>query len=527
VRQVEAILVLLVAVAALATLARRLKVAYPILMVLGGLALGWVPGLPRAHLPPDAIFLLFIPPLIYAEAFATPWRDFRSNLRPISLLAVGLVLATALVVAAVAHGAIAGMTWPVALALGTIVAPPDAVAVAAITGQLRVQRRVITVLEGESLVNDATALVAYQMAVTAVMTGEFSPGLALLRFPWAVAGGVAIGLAVGWLAVGVRRRLSDPPVEVTVSLLVPFGAYLPAEAVGASGILAVVAAGLYLGRHSAEAVPAESRMLGVPFWRMITFLLNGIAFLLIGLETVTVCRRLTGYSLRSLLGSAALVVLTVVLTRVAWVFLEAYLPRAVSPALRRREPHLPWPMVAVVAWAGIRGVATLATALALPPTLPGGRPFEHRALVIFLAFSVILSTLMLQGLSLPVLIRRLGLREHEGSGNEEAEARLAAARAALDLLDHLAGEPWVSTGSVEYLRTLYQKRVDHFRARLDPPKKAGREDDFRSFLRLRLLLLKAERQAIIDLRDRDVIGDEALRRVERDLDLEESRLGAG
>jgi monovalent cation/hydrogen antiporter len=526
-QQVEAILVLLVAVAALATLARRLNVAYPILMVMGGLALGLVPGLPRILPPPDAVFLMFIPPLIYTEALSTPWRDFRSNLRPISLLAVGLVIATALLVAAVAHRAIEGMTWPVALVLGAIVAPPDAVAVAAVTGRLPVPRRVITVLQGESLVNDATALVGYQMAVAAAMTGEFSPGQALIRFPWAVVGGVAIGLAVGRLAVGVLPRLSDPPVEVTVSLLIPFGAYLPAEAVGASGVLAVVAAGLYIGRYSAEAIPAESRMLGLPFWRMIEFLLNGLAFLLIGLELVALCGHLAGYSTRTLLGYTALVCLTVILTRVAWVFLGAYLPGAVSPALRRREPDPPWQVVAVVAWAGIRGVATLATALALPPTRSGGRPFEHRGLVIFLAFSVILSTLVLQGLSLPALIRWLGLRDDEGSGREEAEARLAAARAALDLLDHLAAEPWVPSGSVGYLRTLYEKRVDHFRARLDPPNDAGCEDDFRSFVRLRLLLLKAERQAIIDLRDRDVIGDEALRRVERDLDLEESPLDAG
>jgi monovalent cation/hydrogen antiporter len=525
-QQVEAILVLLAALAALATLARRLKVAYPILMVMGGLALGLVPGLPRTTLSPGAIFLLFIPPLIYTEAVYTPWRDFRSNLRPISLLAVGLVLATALAVAAVAHEVIDGMTWPVALLLGTIVAPPDAVAVAAVTARLRVPRQVITVLEGESLVNDAAALVGYQMAVAAVMTGEFLPGRALLRFPWAVAGGAAIGLAVGVLAVGVRRRLNDPPVEVTVSLLIPFAAYLPAEAVGASGVLAVVAAGLYVGRHIAEAFPAESRMLGVPFWRMIEFLLNGLAFLLIGLELVAVCQHLTGYSVPALLAYAALVSLTAILTRIVWVFAEAYLKRAVSPAVRRREPPLPWQEVTVVAWAGIRGVATLATALALPPTISEGGPFPHRDLVVFLAFTVILSTLVLQGLGLPVLIRWLGLQDEGRSGREESEARLAAAQAALELLDQLAAEPWVPTGAVEPLHTMYQKRVDRYRARLDPPKEAGGEGDFLSFSRLRILLLKAERQAIIDLRDRDVIGDEAMRRVERDLDLEESRLNA-
>ena len=524
--QVEAILILLAAVAALALLSRCIKVAYPIVMVVGGLALGLVPGLPRVTLPPGAVFLLFVPPLVYSEAFYTPWRDFRSNLRPISLLAVGLVLATILLVAAAAHGIIEGMSWPVALVLGTIVAPPDAVAVAAVTRRLSLPRRVITILEGESLVNDAAALVAYQMAVVAVVTGEFLPGKALLLFPWALVGGVAIGLLVGRLAVGVRRRLNDPPVDVTVSLLIPFAAYLPAEAVGASGVLAVVAAGLYVGRRSAGAFPADARMLGVSFWRMIEFLLNGLAFILIGLEVVDVCGQMTGYPLPTLLGYAAAVSLTAVLVRIAWVFPEEYLARALNPALRRRDPRLPWRRVAVVAWSGIRGVDTLATALALPLTVSGGQPFPQRDLVVFLAFSVILSTLVFQGLSLPSLIRWLGLRDDLGSGREESEARLAAARASLDLLDQLAAEPWVPPGSVERLRMLYQKRVDRLRARLDPPKEGADEDDFLSYLRLRRLLLDAERQAVIDLRDGDVIGDVAFRRVERDLDLEQSRLGA-
>ncbi len=521
---VEIVLCLLVAVAALATLARRINVAYPILLVLGGLGLGFVPGLPVVQLPPDVVFLLFVPPLVYVAAILTPWRDFRANLRPILLLAIGLVLTTILAVAAVANAAIEGISWPVAIVLATIVAPPDLVAVAAITSRLSVPRRIVTVLEGESLVNDAVALVAYRMAIAAVLSGTFSIGQACLGFAWASVAGVAVGIGVGWLAVWIRRRLDDPPVETTLSLLTPFAAYLPAETIGASGVLAVVAAGLYVGRQSARHFSADARMLGQSFWQMVEFILNGLAFILIGLQLRSIYGELTEFPLFTLLGYAALISATVIVARIAWVFPATYLPRLLSPALRRRDPYPPWQQVAVVAWAGIRGVDSLATALAVPLVIGTGAAFPQRGLIVFLAFGVIFATLVLQGLTLPWLIAWLGLRDDGSAKREETRGRVATAQAALRRLDEVSGESWAPADAVERFRAKYKHRLERHEANLNSADDGHREDRALSAQRLGLELIEAERQAIIDLRDREIINDEVLREIEHDLDLEELQL---
>jgi CPA1 family monovalent cation:H+ antiporter len=519
---IETILVLLAAVAALATLARKIGVAYPILLVLGGLALGLVPGLPRVQLPPDVIFLLFIPPLVYLAGYFTTWRDFRANLRPIGLLAVGLVLATTLLVAALAHWAI-GLAWPPAFVLATVVAQTDVVAVQAVTQRLRVPRRVVTILEGEGLINDVTALVGYRMAVAAVLTGAFSLGGAVLDFLWASAAGVALGLAVGWLAVQVRRLVDDPPVEITVSLLTPFAAYLPAEWLGASGLLATVAAGLYVGRRAPKAFDADARTLGAAFWQMLEFLLNGLGFILVGLELHAVYGGLRDYPVGTLLGYAALVSLAVILVRLVWVFPATYLPRLLSPSLRRRESPPRWRPVLLVGWAGIRGVDSLAAALAIPFAARPGEPFPHRDLIIFLTFGVILATLVLQGLSLPGLIRLLGLHGDTQEAREEAVARLEAVRAALKRLRELKDEPWAPAELVERMRSDYESRERQLRAELGPGAQSGGQERPLSPQRLMLELVRAEREVVIDLRDREVIGDEALREVLHDLDLQELR----
>jgi monovalent cation/hydrogen antiporter len=523
-QQIEAVLGLLVAVAVLAAIAQKLGVAYPILLVLGGLALSLVPGLPPVQVDPDVVFLLFVPPLVYMAAVRTPWRDFRANLRPILSLAVGLVLVTMVVVAAVAQSLIDGFTWPSAFVLAAIVAPSDAVAVAAVTERLPVPRRVITILEGESLANDATALVSYRMAVAAVVTGTFSLGQASLSFLWAAAGGAAFGLAVGWLVVHVRRVLRHPPIEITVSLLTPFAAYLPAEAVGVSGVLAVVAAGLYIGRHRLESMEAETRIHGFAIWEFLVFLLNGLAFILIGLQLRGILEQLADIPLVTLVGYAALVSLVVIVVRVVWVFAATYLPRALSPRLRRRSPAPPWQDVALVAWAGMRGIDSLVTALAVPLVIREGAPFPERNLTVFLAFGVILATLVLQGLSLPVVIRWLGLRGGDQEEREEAQARLAAAQAALARLDELAGEEWAPRELIACLRDRYERWVRQFQARLGSAD--GREHEQYAAAARRVLreVLRAEREAVIALRDREVISDAVLREVEEDLDLEELRL---
>ena len=363
---IELVLGLLVPVLLLAVIGRRINVPYPILLVLGGLGLSLLPGLPRVGLAPELVFLLFLPPLLYVGAFYTSIRDFRANLRPIGLLAVGLVVATTAVVAAVAHAAIPDLDWPAAFVLGAIVSPPDAVAATAILRRLGVPRRVLAILEGESLVNDAIALVVYRAALAALATGTFSLGELGLRFVVASLGGALIGLAVGSLVAQLRRPLHDPPVEITISVLTPFAAYLPAEALGVSGVLAVVTAGLYLGQRASGLMDAHTRIRGDAFWDTLIFLLNGLLFILVGLQLRGIMVDLSSRSPLSLLGIGLLISLTVILVRFAWVFPATYLPRLLSPSLRKRDPSPAWQYVFVLGWAGMRGALSLAAALALP-----------------------------------------------------------------------------------------------------------------------------------------------------------------
>lgn len=358
--EIEVILGLLVAVAVLATLASRLRVPYPILLVLGGLVLGFVPGLPRVELPPDLVFLIFLPPLLYVSALFTSWRDFRANLRPISLLAVGLVIFTTCAVAAVAHATVEGLTWPAAFALGAIVSPTDAVAATTVAQRLGVPRRIVTVLEGESLVNDATGIVAYRIAVAAVTAGVFSLWEAGLSFVVGSIGGVLVGLAIGRAVLWARRYASqDPSIQNTISLLTPFAAYLLAEELPTylweqlhdrfgfpgelhfSGVLAVVSAGLYLGRRGSDVITSSTRLQGYAVWELVTFLLNGLIFILIGLQLQYIVEGLSEYSMAELALYAALISLTVVLVRVLWVFPATYLPRILSRRLRERDPSPP------------------------------------------------------------------------------------------------------------------------------------------------------------------------------------------
>jgi monovalent cation/hydrogen antiporter len=540
--EIEAILILLAAVAALATLADRIKVPYPILLVLGGLVLGFVEFPPRGELDPDVVFLLFLPPLLYVSAIFTSWRDFRANLRAISLLAVGLVLMTTCVVAAVAHWAV-GLPWAAAFVLGAIVSPTDAIAATSVAQRLGVPRRIVTILEGESLVNDATGIVAYRIGVAAVATGAFSLWQAGLQFVIGAVGGVAVGLAVGWLVLWVRRHVSqDPSVQNTISLLTPFATYLLAEEpahyvwqelhfpgdFAFSGVLAVVATGLYLGRKGSYVITPETRLQGYAFWELVTFLLNGLIFALIGLQLHSIVDRLsesTPYPVATLVLFGGLISLTVILVRFAWVFPATYIPRWASRSLRERDPSPPWQAVTVVSWTGMRGVISLAAALALPLTIEGGAPFPERDLILFLTFCVILATLVVQGLSLPALIRALGLEDDGTAEREEIAGRIEVAKAALDRIDELAEEEWVREDTAERMRGLYNYRRSRFAARSDGGE-AEIEDRSAAYQSLLRELLRAQRKTLVRLRDEGEIGDEAMHRIERDLDLEESRLEA-
>jgi monovalent cation/hydrogen antiporter len=540
-QQIEIILGLLLAVAALATLAARLKIPYPILLVLGGSALGFVPGLPPVELDPELVFLLFLPPLLYVSAIFTSWRDFRANIRAISLLAVGLVLMTTFVVGAVVH-IITGIPWAAAFVLGAIVSPTDAIAATAVAQRLGVPRRIVTILEGESLVNDATGIVAYRVAVAAVVTGAFSVWEAGLQFVVGAAGGVAVGFAVGWLVVWARRHLSeDPSVQNIASLLTPFVAYLAAEEfphslwevlhelygvpgdLHFSGVLAVVTTGLYLGRKGPYIISSGTRLQGYATWELITFLLNGLIFILIGLQLRSVVEGLEDYTAGQIISYAVLVSLTVILVRMIWVYPATYVPRWAIRRIRERDPSPPWRSVSVVAWTGMRGVISLAAALALPLQTAAGAPFPDRDLIIFLTFCVILATLVIQGLSLPVLIRALGLEDDHIGEKEETHGRIQVAEAALQRLDELADEGWVREDTTERVRGLYTYRRNRFASRFDGDLE-GVEERSAAYQRLMVELLAAQRLRLVTMRDEGSIGDEVMHRIERDLDLEESRL---
>jgi monovalent cation/hydrogen antiporter len=520
--QLEVVFGLFVVLAMIATLARRIQVPYPILLVIGGLAIGLIPGLPRVEVDPDLILLVFLPPLLYAAALAMPPRELRENLRPISLLAFGLVLLTMTAVAVVAHATIDGLSWAAGFTLGAIVSPPDPVAAVAIANRLGLPRRLVTILEGEGLFNDATALVAYRLAVAAVVTGSFSLAEVGLKFLLAAVGAAAIGLVVGWAAKHVLSRLVDPAVENTVQLLVPFAAYVPAERIGASSILATLTTGLYLARRGPGVVTSAGRLQGQGLWDILVFVLEGISFILIGLELRPVLDGLAGRPVGMLLGEAALVCALVIVARIAWVFSAG----ALSRSLRTRPGQAGWRNHAVVAWAGMRGVVSLAAALAIPLRTGAGAPFPQRDLLIFLSFIVILVTLVGQGLTLPPLIGWLDVAEPaERAAHEEAHARLLLARTALERLDELERELDLPDESVEGLRQRYQRSLERNAAALDEAEESEDERFRRTMRDLHRELLAAERAELHRIRVEQGLSRQVYRRLSHDLDVEELRLG--
>lgn len=552
--EIELVLVLLVFVTALTPLARKLRTPYPILLVLGGLVLALIPAFPHAPLDPELVFLLFLPPLLYSAAFSTSIRDLRSVLRPILSLAVGLVLGTTAVVAVVLHFLLPGLSWPVAFAFGAIVSPPDAVAAVAVFRGLGIPRRMVTLLEGESLVNDATALVTYRAAVGA-MAVAFSVGETVVSLPVVGLGGVLVGLAVAVVIGRLRGFLNDPPVEIALSLLTPFAAYLPAEQLGLSGVLAAVTAGLYLGWREPYISQSEVRLGGRAVWNMVDFILNGVVFILIGLQLSTILRALEGMSVLGLAGLGLLLSLAALVVRMAWVFLDAYVRWWLarwreSRRAHRRAPALPAPdtlepapdlaaepetsaprnrELFVVGWAGMRGVVSLATALALPAATP------QRDTLIFLAFLVILVTLVGQGLSLPWVIRRLGVgADPKAAEQQRLTARRMASAAAMEQIDQLAAIWPTHLPLIAALRAQYEHRATHLAAFSDGPGGDGqtgatREEAEQELLEhhlIRRAVIEAERAAVLHLRENGEINDTTWRELQRELDLEELRMDA-
>jgi monovalent cation/hydrogen antiporter len=520
-QQAEVIAILLMLMAALVVIAKKLELPYPAMLVLGGLAVSFIPHLPEVRLDPNLVFYFFLPALLYPTALFTSWRDFRRNIRGILLLAIGLVLITMVAAAWVAHTLIPSLPWAAAFALGAIISPPDAIAASAVIRRLSVPYRIQAILEGESLVNDATALVALQFAVGAMLTGSFSLSHASIRFSLVCAGGIAFGLLVGFLIRAVQRRLDDPPVQITVSLLTPFLAYLPAERLHVSGVLATVAAGMYLGWQSPVIVKARYRLQAFAFWETIGFLLNGFIFITIGLQLPGIRRGMTGESLARLIYDALLICVAIVVARILWVIAGVYLPRLLSKKIREREPEPRWQNIALVAWAGMRGVISLAAALALPFTFPG------RNYILFFTFCVILFTLIGQGLTLPFLIRMLGIKDDGVTDEEERAARVAANEAAIAYLENVGQHNGAASEALKRLRVEYDERMAQLR-------RCSMETDNRSgsvatpqYQQLQQQALSTERDTIIKLRNKRVINDEALRRIQRDLDLAEVRLFGG
>jgi Na+/H+ antiporter len=518
------LLMLMLAVGGLSVLAGVVRVPYPIVLVLGGLVLGFVPGVPPAELPPDLVLVLFLPPLLFQEAFSFSPRELRANARPIALLAVGLVLATTTAVAAVAHALVPGLPWAAAFALGAIVSPTDPLAATAILRRLGVPRRMVTVLEGESLVNDATALVAYRLAVAAVVAGSFSLWEAGLRFVVGAVGGVAIGLAVGWLIAEALRRIEDPMVKIVLSVVTGYAAYLPADRLGLSGVLAAVAAGLYVGWRAPELASPATRLLGISFWEVLVYLLNAVLFVLVGLQLQPILSQLSGSSVAVLVGQPALVSAVVIAVRDGWGFTVTYLIRTLDrrPAQRARRAGARERLVA--GWSGMRGAVSLAAALALPLTTGAGQAFPQRNLIIFMTFGVILATLVLQGLTLPWLIRRLGLQRDGSEEQEELRGRLRATDAALARLEVLADEEWTRDDTVERMTGLYDYRRRRLKARAGKIEDDGYEDRSVAYQRLVRELLEAQRREIVLLRNQGEISNEVMGRIEHELDLEDARL---
>jgi CPA1 family monovalent cation:H+ antiporter len=518
---IRILVLLLLVISAVAVAARRLKIPAAILLVLTGIVLALIPGLPRLELAPEIALLVVLPPLIYSSAVAMSWREFKFNLRPISLLAIGCVLFTTVTVAAASRWLL-GFSWPVGFVLGAIVSPPDAVAPLSIARRMCLPKRILVILEGEGLANDATALILYRFSVTAVSAGAFSLGPAFGTFALILVGEILWGIGVGWLMLRLRRWVDEPRVEIMLSVLTPFLAYWPPVQLGGSGVLATVTAGLYISWNGLQLISPATRLQGVFFWDFLVYLIEGMVFLITGLQARTLVAGIADSSKSEFALAALVVSVAVIVTRFVWMFPATYVPRWLSPALRRKDPAPPWQWPFVIGCTGVRGIVTVAAALAIPLVTEDGEPFPHRSLVIFLAFVVVLVTLVGQGLILPVVIRWLGLanagrRERRASRAEESKAWRQALQAAIDRLEVLSREQHLPEELVRPLHAHYREHLSTLEHRHDGDEHHRRLADLSDDIEL--CMIDAERQLIFTLYRDGKLEDEARRRIERALDL--------
>ena len=528
---IDTLLFLLAVLVIVAVMARRLSVAPSILLVIAGFALALAPRLPRIVLAPELVLLGILPPLIYSAGVTMSWREFRFNLRPIALLAFGYVLFTAAAVAAAAHWLL-GMPLSVGFVLGAIVAPTDVVAPLAVVRTLGIPRRLVVVLEGEGLANDATALILYRFAVVAVVSGAFSFWPAAGTFALIVVGEIVYGVAIGWASLRLRRWARDPRVEITLSLLTPYAAFLLPQRLGGSGVLATVAAGLFVSWNGPLLIPAATRLQGIFFWDLLVYLLEGLLFLVTGMQMRTLLDRMNPDQLQHIAVAVSLSVVTLIATRFIWVYPTVYLPRWLSPALARRDPLPPPQWTFFLAFVGVRGVVSLAAALAIPLTTAFGAPFPDRDLILFVAFGVIIITLVGQGLLIPAIVRCLGLAQHAADERaREREAEFAARSGALALgrsrLDQYAAEGRISGAALAILQARHDYRAGRLPLVVGDGGDGGDSGDTEAALaaaEVRSELIAAERKYIHQLLREGRITDEARRRIERELDLEEASI---
>jgi len=515
---INLVILLLLAVVALATIARRINLPYPMLLLLGGIVIVLIPGMPDVYLEPHLVFVIFLPPVLFEAAYFTSLRDFRANKRPIALLAVGCVLVTMVVVGFVARQVFDGMSWATALTLGAIVSPPDAVSASAIFRRVGAPHRIVTILEGESLVNDATALIAYRFALSAVVGGAFSLREASVQFVLVGIGGILLGFVCGWLLLRLIPFIGETSLQIAATLVAPAAIYVLAEELHASGVLAVVTAGLYFGRNSSRQFTSETRLGAPSVWQTGLVLINGLVFILIGLQLGTILDATTDASLVRLVGQALLISLAVIVARIAWVFPATYVPRWIVPGLAARDPLPPNGAVFVIAWSGLRGVVSLASALALPLVIDSGAEFPFRDEIVLVTFVVIVVTLLGQGLPLPWILRKLNLHD-DGEGESELwTGRRLAAEAIVERLIALEGEDWVPDTHAAILRYRYMHMLDEI------PEQGSEADIDLQHLeandRLRADVVEYARIAVTRARNDGLIGDAARFQVESELDRE-------
>ncbi len=517
----QTVLFMMAVLAAVAVAAKRLNVAPSILLVVAGIGMALVPGLPKVRLAPELVLLVILPPLIYSAGVSMSWRDFRFNLRPIGLLAFGCVVFTTCAVAAAAHYLLK-FDWAVGFVLGAIIAPPDVVAPLAIARRLGLPRRLVVVLEGEGLANDATALILYRFAVAAVATGTFSLEKAGGTFALIVVGEILWGLAVGWLSLRLRQWARDPRVEITLSLMTPYLAFWVPAHLGGSGVLATVACGLYVSWVGPRLIGSATRLQGIFFWDLIVYLIEGMVFLLTGLQARTLIDDTQAFSIPDLLIATALITAIVIAARFIWVFPATYIPRWIVPGLRKRDPSPPWQGPFLLSFTGVRGVVSLAAALAIPYFMDNGSPFPHRDMILFVTFGVIIVTLVGQGLMLPAVVRWLGLAdlgniERKDEIKHELRARQAALKQVEKRLEKAIKEHDLPDDAIEHLRTRNQSR-----SQILPTNLTEGLDHMRRTAKVKAELIEAEREFIYELLRDGKITDEARRRIEYELDLEEA-----